>query len=342
VHRRFARYFAASLALFRLRQQTLYRIVLSRRPEPKRWVAPPTPGGPPPVGDADPAGASPPAVRAHYDLSNDFYASWLGPSMSYSSGLWSAGATDDDAAQADKVAFFAERLGVAGARLLDVGCGWAAQLRPMVERHGAREGVGLTLSAAQAEWVTARPVERTEVRLEGWAEHDPLASYDAVMSFGAFEHFARDGTTGDARVRAYRTFFARCFGWLPEGGRLGLETIAHDDAPDTDAPLGRGPLGDFVLGLYPESLSPHLCELVLGFEPYFLVRELRADGSDFGRTIRAWLSALLAHRGEAEAAVGAETFRRFKTYLAASEVQFRLRAITNYRLVLERRPSVRR
>jgi cyclopropane-fatty-acyl-phospholipid synthase len=190
--------------------------------------------------------------------------------------------------------------------------------------------------------VGERRVPRTEVRLESWLDHDPAERYDAIMSFGAFEHFARDGTTGDARVRAYRDFFARCFGWLSEGGRLGLETIAHDDAPDTSAPLGRGPLGDFVLGLYPESLSPHLCEIVLGFEPYFLVRELRADGRDFGRTIHAWLAALVAHRAEAEAAVGAATYRRFKTYLAASEVQFRLRAITNYRLVLERRPSVRR
>jgi len=350
VHRRFARYFAASRALFRLRQQTLHRIVLTRRPEPKRWVTPPGPTGEAPAEPATqapadlatPPGASASAVRAHYDLSNDFYALWLGPSMSYSSGRWTEGTPDDGAAQAEKVAFFADRLGVAGGRLLDVGCGWAAQLRPMVEQHGVAEAVGLTLSDAQAAWVGERRVPRTEVRLESWLDHDPAERYDAIMSFGAFEHFARDGTTGDARVRAYRDFFARCFGWLSEGGRLGLETIAHDDAPDTSAPLGRGPLGDFVLGLYPESLSPHLCEIVLGFEPYFLVRELRADGRDFGRTIHAWLAALVAHRAEAEAAVGAATYRRFKTYLAASEVQFRLRAITNYRLVLERRPSVRR
>ena len=50
VHRRFARYFAASRALFRLRQQTLYRIVLSRRPEPKRWVSPPAPVAEAPAG----------------------------------------------------------------------------------------------------------------------------------------------------------------------------------------------------------------------------------------------------------------------------------------------------
>jgi cyclopropane fatty-acyl-phospholipid synthase-like methyltransferase len=97
-----------------------------------------------------------------------------------------------------------------------------------------------------------------------------------------------------------------------------------------------------VLGLYPESLSPHLCEIVLGFEPYFLVRELRADGRDFGRTIHAWLARAGRPSGRGGAASAAATYRRFKTYLAASEVQFRLRAITNYRLVLERRPAERR
>ena len=62
VHRRFVRYFAASRALFRLEQQTLYRIVLSRRPEPKRWVAPPAPAPSEPAPAA--AGATGPAVPA--------------------------------------------------------------------------------------------------------------------------------------------------------------------------------------------------------------------------------------------------------------------------------------
>jgi cyclopropane-fatty-acyl-phospholipid synthase len=340
--RSFERYFAASLLLFRLRQQTLYRIVLSRRPEPKRWAAPPS-ASPPAPDDAVAAspGASVSAISSHYDLSNDFYRAWLGPSMSYSSGLWDERVTGNDAAQAAKVAHFAQALSVAGGRLLDVGCGWGAQLRPMVERHGVARATGLTLSSAQHDWLVARPVPNTEIEPRDWAEHPPGEHYDAIICFGAFEHFATDGSTGDERVAAYRRFFSRCFGWLPEGGRVGLETIAHDDAPDTTSPLGRGPLGDFVLELYPESLSPHLCELVLGFEPYFLVHELRADGDDFARTVRAWLRALVEHREQVVADVGEPVYRRFKTYLASSEVQFRMRTITNYRLVLERRPAVR-
>ena len=44
---------------------------------------------------AQPAlGASEAAIQAHYDISNDFYALWLDPSMVYSCALWHV---DDDA-----------------------------------------------------------------------------------------------------------------------------------------------------------------------------------------------------------------------------------------------------
>ena len=165
--------------------------------------------------------------------------------------------------------------------------------------------------------------------------------YDAIVSFGAFEHFAPDGSRGPERVGAYRSFFARCHEWLVPGGRLGLETIGHDDAADTDAPLGRGPLGDAVLGLYPESLCPHLSEVVLGFEPWFEVEVLESAAGDFARTMQQWTRNLRANETEATALVGAETVRRFWRYLVASDVQFRLNAVTNYRLVLRRRAAPR-
>ena len=96
-----------------------------------------------------------------------------------------------------------------------------------------------------------------------------------------------------------------------------------------------------MLGLYPESVCPQLCEIVLGFEPFFEVEVLRSDAADFARTCRLWLLALLKHRTGAEASVGAETVRRFRSYLVASEMQFRTGAITNYRFVLHRRPKLR-
>ena len=99
------RYFAAGELCFRRKEHTLYRVILTKRAEPKAWVAPlvpsllsvPEPGstggergqGSQEDADAVPAGASAAAVRAHYDVSNDFYRLWLGPMMMYSSAMWS-------------------------------------------------------------------------------------------------------------------------------------------------------------------------------------------------------------------------------------------------------------
>jgi cyclopropane-fatty-acyl-phospholipid synthase len=342
----FARYFAAGETFFRLREDALYRVILEKRPRPKIWASPLRPSvlGPADAAESRKAGASPAAVQAHYDVSNAFYSLWLGPTMMYTSGLWSNGddERDLDAAALRKVDFFASRvLPSPGADVLDVGCGWGGALRRLVERHQVARALGLTLSTRQRDWCRERPAAGVDVRLEDWNDHVPDSSYDAIISFGAFEHFARDGSTRVERVCAYRHFFSRCFTWLKPGGRVALETIVHDDAPDTASPLGRGPLGDSVLAVYPESICPHLSELVLGFEAHFELELLRFDASDFARTCRLWLLALRAHERDAEALVGADRVRQFRRYLVSSEIQFRSGALTNCRVVLHRRHSLR-
>jgi cyclopropane-fatty-acyl-phospholipid synthase len=342
--RAFEQYFAVGEAIFRLREQSLHRVVLERRPAPKRWAVAVRPSDL----DADRTtaapGASSEAVRSHYDVSNDFYRLWLGPTMMYSSARWEPGGDRSglDAAQNAKIDAAAAWTRLApGGRVLDIGCGWGHAARHLVAAHGAERAVGLTPSVAQFEYAARRPDPRVEVRLERWEDHEPGGPYDAIVSFGAFEHFAPDGSRGPDRIAAYRRFFARCFDWLAPGGRLALETIGHDDAPDTDVPLGRGPLGDVVLGLYPESLCPHLSEVVLGFEPWFELEVLESAAADFARTTKWWLRNLHGRRGDAEALVGAETTSRFWRYLVASDVQFRLNAVTNYRVALHRRPAPR-
>ena len=345
--RTYARYFAAGEAAFRLREHSLYRVILTKRPEPKRWAAMVRPSDihPQAAQGTGAGGASASAIRSHYDVSNSFYELWLGPTMMYSSAMWAGAAAgaDLERAQQRKIDFFAAGVlaGPGSGRVLDVGCGWGGNLRRLAEAHRVTSAVGLTLSAAQLDYLAQHPVPGAEIRLQDWNDHDPGEPYDAIFSFGAFEHFARDGTTGPQRIAAYRRFFCSCRDWLAPGGRLALETIAHDGAPDTDAPLGRGPLGDFVLNLYPESLCPHLGEIVLGFEPFFEVEVLRSDPGDFARTCRAWLTALREREHEAAAAAGEQVVRQFRRYLAASEIQFRTRTVTNYRLILHRRPEVR-
>ncbi len=83
------------------------------------------------------AGTSPAAIASHYDLSDEFFALWLGRDLVYSCALW-----DDDRAASSPVAqqrkldFFATALHVRGGRVLDIGCGWGALLNRFVGSHG--------------------------------------------------------------------------------------------------------------------------------------------------------------------------------------------------------------
>jgi cyclopropane-fatty-acyl-phospholipid synthase len=264
--------------------------------------------------------------------------------MMYSSGMWDTGVRAEPLEDAldRKIDRFAASSGaVDGKAVLDVGCGWGYTARRLAVHHDVGRVVGLTPSAAQARLAAECSPDAVEIRRERWEDHQPDLRYDAIVSFGAFEHFAADGTTGLQRIAAYRRFFARCHEWLRPEGCLGLETIAHDDAPDTDAPLGRGPLGDVVLAVYPESLCPHVSEVVLGFEPWFRVDSLESAGADFARTMREWSRRLRAEWDPACDIVGDDQVRAYWQYLVASEVQFRLGTITNLRLVLRRRPQPR-
>jgi cyclopropane-fatty-acyl-phospholipid synthase len=172
------------------------------------------------------AGASSEAIEHHYDVGNEFYRLWLDETMTYSCALWAEGDTLERA-QLRKLDHLIEGARAGGAdRVLDVGCGWGALLVRLVELHGVKHATGLTLSRAQAEAVAALQDERIDVRVENWAEHEPGERYDAIISIGAFEHFARFGMTRRERVAAYRKFFAFCWELLPPGGRLVLQTNA--------------------------------------------------------------------------------------------------------------------
>ncbi len=195
-------------------------------------------------------GTSPRAIRHHYDLSDDFFQIWLGPDMVYSCGWWEAGDGPDSLAQAQhrKLDFFADRLGVRGARVLDVGCGWGALLDRFVRVHGAASGVGLTLSPSQAGFAARRNVPGVSYLLQNWTGHEPGEPYDAVTCIEATEHFASETLTPDEKVEVYRAFFERAASWLRPGGRMGLQLICLDNLGHADGPGpegGRSPTSSF-------------------------------------------------------------------------------------------------
>ena len=183
-------------------------------------------------------------------------------------------------------------------RVLDIGCGWGSALRRMVEAYDVGQAVGLTLSQAQADWIAAANLPQVEAHVQAWLDHTTPEPYDAIISIGAFEHFAKPGLSPADKLDAYRSYFQRCHSLLRSGAWMTLQTIAYGN-------ISKLNLSEFVeKDIFPESDLPTLSEIAQASEGLFEIVTLRNDRQDYEATNRAWLSRLKANRAEAVRLVG--------------------------------------
>ena len=197
--------------------------------------------------------------------------------------------------------------------------------------HGVQEAVGLTLSEAQAKWITSRSDFRVRVHLEGWSEHEPDEPYDAIISLGAMEHFAKPEISIAEKIESYRSFFARCHEWLKPGGWMSLQAIAYGNMKREDFATS------FIArDIFPESEFVRLAEIAEASERRFEIVRVRNDCKDYERTCATWLENLRSNRDEAVAAAGDELVDRYERYLDLCVRGWQLGATNLLRIALRR------
>jgi cyclopropane-fatty-acyl-phospholipid synthase len=250
------------------------------------------------------------AVRHHYDVSNDFYAMVLGPSMTYSCARFSLGAHTLEAAQESKHDLVARKLGLSdrpGARVLDVGCGWGSFALHAARRYGA-EVIGVTLSPAQARFardrVEACGLERQiEIRLQDYRDVRD-GPFDAVASVGMFEH------VGSSKRAEY---FGAMRKLLEPEGRL----LNHAISSVGGSHIGsRSFIGRYV---FPDGELVDMGQVVVAMEEAgFEVRDVESLREHYSKTLHAWVGNLERNWDAAVAEVGVRRARIWQLYMAAS------------------------
>jgi cyclopropane-fatty-acyl-phospholipid synthase len=255
------------------------------------------------------------AVRHHYDVSNEFFELFLGPTMVYSCAIWRDGEKKTlEEAQEEKLDTVARKLALReGERVLDVGCGWGGFPLWAATKYGASV-VGITLSPPQAEKARQRAEEagvadRVEIRVMDY--RDLAASgekFDAIASIGMVEH------VGASQIEVYARTLASV---LEPGGRLlnhGITRLRHSDAE-------AGAFSERYV--FPDAAPLHLSRNLLALERAgFVAHHVEDFAPDYAETLRHWAQRLDDNLDEAIRLAGPERVRVWRLYLRAARNGF--------------------
>lgn len=277
-------------------------------------------------------------IQAHYDLSNDFFALFLDPSMTYSCAFFEHEGMTLEEAQMAKFDLALDKIDLqSGQRLLDIGCGWGASSRRAAEQYDV-DVIALTLSNAQHQYAQAKlaehPLSRGSIdyRLQGWEEYDD-GPVDRIISIAAFEAF---------RQERYNAFFHKCRSVLPTDGRMLLHTIVwfppHEltsrgiEVKHEDVLFFKFVNKEiFVDG---QLVPPQTVEEYARRAGFNLTR-VHALGQHYARTLDIWATNLEARRGEAVEMMSEEVYQRYMRYLTGCAHYFRTGHIDIMQFTLE-------
>jgi cyclopropane-fatty-acyl-phospholipid synthase len=266
------------------------------------------------------------AISHHYDVPYDFYREVLGPTMTYSCGVWQSPGAGLEAAQHAKHELVCRKLGLRpGMRMLDVGCGWGSLLLHAVERHGVT-GVGVTLSTEQAAAARRRVAEagltgRIEIRVQDYRAVSD-GPFDAISSIGMVEH------VGAAMLPVY---FDQLYSLLRPGGRLLNHGISFPGDPAGAArsttkiagvplPAGQDFLHRYV---FPDGELHEIGFVVTTMQAAgFEMRHVENLREHYALTLRAWVSNLERSWEHAATVAGEGRARVWRLYMAGSALSF--------------------
>ena len=281
------------------------------------------------------------AVRYHYDVSNDFYALFLGQGMVYSCAYYETPADDLDRAQEAKLDLICRKLRLkAGQKLLDLGSGWGGLIMHAARHYGV-DATGITLSQPQADYANERIhalglADRCRTLVQDYREINSKDAFDAITSVGMFEH------VGEKMLPEY---FARAYRLLCPGGVLlnhGIALSAINPLPANDlsnAPkTSRAPsLGDNFMNTYvfPDGETvPINVTLKAAEESGFEVRDVESLREHYLLTLRAWIRSLEDSHEHALQYVDEATYRVWRLYMSGCAYMFKIGGMNLYQSLL--------
>ncbi len=273
-------------------------------------------------------------IQFHYDVGNAFYQLFLDPEMQYSCAHFPHWGATLEEAQVNKLDLICRKLRLKpGETLLDIGCGWGGLLCHAVTHYGVT-GHGVTLSEEQMAFAQAKVerlgiADRVTLHLKDYREME--GAFDKISSVGMYEHIGLDN------IPAY---FQTVRGLLNEGGLFMNHAISRGAKRKKTKFSSRPEQRALQKYIFPggelDDIGHTVSEMeIAGFE----VQDVEALRQHYQYTTREWCQRLYRRRAEAEALVGAETYRIWAAYLAGCSFAFQRGSARLYQTLASKSPK---
>ncbi|RWY52531.1 SAM-dependent methyltransferase [Mucilaginibacter gilvus] len=273
-------------------------------------------------------------ISEHYDLNNDFFGSFLDPTMTYSSAYFYRDGLSLEEAQIAKYDRLCRQLHLKPTdHVLEIGSGWGGNAIYMAKNYGCKV-TSLTISEEQHKLAVERveaaglshkiSIELRDYRtLEG--QYDKIVSVEMLEAVG---HEFLD------------VYFKKCHSLLKKSGILAIQVIT---SPDSRYDSLRKGVDWIQKHIFPGSLLPSVAAINSSINRTgdMTMVDLKDLGIDYAKTLKLWYDQFNLSLGKVKTLGFDDTFiRKWNYYLCYCEAAFAMRNINVMHLVYSRPNNV--
>ena len=218
-------------------------------------------------------------ILEHYDISNDFFSSWLDSTMTYSSAIRNNESDTLEQAQYNKFNKIIDTLDVANKSLLEIGCGWGS-FADQAAKRGA-DVTGITISDSQYKFAKQKLGEKAKILIKDYREVN--TRYDTIVSIEMFE------AVGE---KYWSTYFNKIRESLNKNGRALIQTITIDDSSFEEYRRNSDYIRHYI---FPGGMLPSkeiFCQKVR--DAKMGIGRVFEFGQEYAWTLRQWLHNFLS------------------------------------------------
>lgn len=254
-------------------------------------------------------------VQVSYDVSNEFFRLWLDERMNYTCGVFED--TDNlEEAQVKKLNVIHDFAHITpDKRVLDIGCGWGANIEFLALDKGVKDVHGVTLSSAQFEEIQRRKAPGVTAHCMNFFDYTPEVKFDALTSICMIEHVVSpEEARAGKSVELYRNYFKKAWEITTPGSWFGLQTILRNRVPRLKNDIRD--IGWVTYEIFPGGITPRMEDIVQAVNPYFEVVEVKTRREDYEKTCWHWRDRLRKNETVVREKWGDKVFEDYDRYLS--------------------------